>query len=119
MYKVILVNSADVRTEHEFATLDDAMGECGPKYPLILDGHAGHLEFDPKTDRAKFVGTDHVFQFFAYANLKEPLQSVSRRFYELAEWTFFHLPRNPERTVALRHLKDGKDAAVCALVATS
>lgn len=119
MHNVILVNAAGVRTEHKFVTLSDAMGACGPKNPLILDGHAGYLDHTSITSAdVKFVETDHVFQFFGYAHLPERLQAVSRRFYELAEWTFFNIPRNPERTKALNKLLESKDCAVRALIAT-
>lgn len=56
-------------------------------------------------------------QFFKHEHLKEPLRSVSARFSELAEQIVTELPRNPERTVALRKLLEAKDAAVRAMVA--
>ena len=45
------------------------------------------------------------------------LQAVSKPFGDLAEQLVTTLPRNPERTVALRKLLEAKDAAVRALVA--
>lgn len=52
-----------------------------------------------------------IMQFFQYGHLPEQLQKVSKPFAELA--SFIHsLPRNPERTVALRKLLEAKDAAV-------
>lgn len=60
---------------------------------------------------------DHILQFFAYAHLPPMLQAVSKPFGELAEHIVETLPRNPERTVALRKLLESKDAAVRALVA--
>jgi hypothetical protein len=48
---------------------------------------------------------DHIEQFFAYEHLKEPLQAISKPFCELARWTVENVPRNPERTVALRKLR--------------
>lgn len=72
---------------------------------------------------------DHILQFFAYAHLPPHLQTVSKPFGDLARAivegdnsdvavTFGPpLPRNPERTVALRKLLEAKDAAVRALVA--
>ncbi len=60
---------------------------------------------------------DHILQFFAFAHLPPALQEVSRPFGELAERIVTTLPRNPERTVALRKLLESKDAAVRALVA--
>lgn len=74
-------------------------------------------------------GSDHIMQFFAYAHLPPHLQTVSKPFCELASAivdgdngagtvTFGPpLPRNPERTVALRKLLEAKDAAVRALLA--
>jgi hypothetical protein len=50
-------------------------------------------------------------QFFTYAHLPEPLQEVSKLFAGLASHIML-LPRNPERTVALRKLLESKDAAV-------
>lgn len=60
---------------------------------------------------------EHILQFFAYAHLPPHLQEVSRPFCELADQVVETLPRNPERTVALRKLLEAKDAAVRALVA--
>ena len=60
--------------------------------------------------------TDPIMQYFAYAHLPEHLQAVSKPFGELAQHIVTTLPRNPERTVALRKLLEGKDAAVRALL---
>ena len=56
--------------------------------------------------------TEPIMQFFAYAHLPEHLQIVSKPFCELAEHLAHSLPRNAERTVALRKLLESKDAAV-------
>jgi hypothetical protein len=71
--------------------------------------------------------TEHILQFFAYAHLPERLQAISKPFCDLANAIAsdpignvlpgFPLPRNPERTVALRKLLEAKDAAVRALLA--
>lgn len=76
------------------------------------------------------VGTvEHIMQFFAYEHLSPHLQAVSKPFCDLARIIVaegempagtavqFPLPRNPERTVALRKLLEAKDAAVRAVVA--
>lgn len=55
-------------------------------------------------------------QFFAYSHLPTHLQDVSRPFGEQAQRILNTLPRNPERTVALRKLLESKDAAVRALL---
>lgn len=59
---------------------------------------------------------EHILQFFAFEHLPEHLQAVSRPFATLAEGLMC-LPRNPERTVALRKLLEAKDAAVRARLA--
>lgn len=67
---------------------------------------------------------EHILQFFAYAHLPPHLQAVSKPFGDLAH-ALVHgdqvlpapLPRNAERTVALRKLLEAKDAAVRALLA--
>ena len=61
--------------------------------------------------------TEHIMQFFAWSHLPEHLQAVSKPFGELAERLVEELPRNPERTVALRKLLEAKDAAVRAKLA--
>lgn len=60
---------------------------------------------------------DHIEQFFAYTHLPQHLQAVSQPFHDLAKLIVRDLPRNPERTVALRKLLEAKDAAVRAWVA--
>ena len=51
-------------------------------------------------------------QFFTWAHLPAHLQAISKPFGELANTIVAQLPRNPERTVALRKLLEAKDAAV-------
>ena len=53
-----------------------------------------------------------ILQFFAYEHLPAHLQGISRTFAELASNLVEVLPRNPERTVALRKLLEAKDAGV-------
>lgn len=63
---------------------------------------------------------EHILQFFKYEHLPARLQVVSAPFCELARALVDEehgLPRNPERTVALRKLLEAKDAAVRAEVA--
>lgn len=57
-----------------------------------------------------------IMQFFEYAHLPPHLQAISKRFHELASWIVETLPRNPERTVALRRLLESKDCAVRAAI---
>lgn len=59
---------------------------------------------------------ESLLQFFAYEHLPPHLQAVSQPFGELAQRIVETLPRNPERTVALRKLLEAKDCAVRALL---
>jgi hypothetical protein len=56
--------------------------------------------------------SDPILQFFEYKHLPPQLAVVSSQFYSAANWIVDNLPRNPERTVALRKLLEAKDAAV-------
>lgn len=77
---------------------------------------------------------EHILQFFDFDHLPQNLQNVSRPFHDLAQLIVGGLwepgsadspgkcleepiPRNPERTVALRKLLEAKDAAVRAVIA--
>ena len=60
--------------------------------------------------------TEPILQFFEYSHLPEHLQQVSAPFCGLARSIVEGLPRNPERTVALRKLLEAKDAAVRAVL---
>lgn len=64
--------------------------------------------------------TEPIMQFFECSHLPERLQAVSAPFCALAQSIVspaFGLPRNAERTVALRKLLEAKDAAVRAALA--
>lgn len=57
-----------------------------------------------------------MLQFFAFAHLPKRLRDVSADFCNLALMVVKNLPRNPERTVALRKLLEAKDCAVRAVL---
>jgi hypothetical protein len=61
--------------------------------------------------------SEHILQFFAWDHLPPKLAAVSRPFSDMAHQLVVELPRNPERTVALRKLLEAKDAAVRAAIA--
>ena len=65
---------------------------------------------------ADILASEPIGQFFGYAHLPPAMQTVSRPFSELAADLIASLPRNPERTVALRKLLEAKDAAVRAFI---
>jgi hypothetical protein len=58
------------------------------------------------------IATDPILHFFHYAHLPEKLRATSRLFFILASTLVTTLPRNAERSVALRKLLEAKDAAV-------
>lgn len=60
---------------------------------------------------------EHILQFFDFHHLPIELHAVSAPFCDLAHQIVAVLPRNPERTVALRKLLEAKDAAVRARLA--
>lgn len=53
-----------------------------------------------------------MLQWFTYSHLKPELAEVSQPFAQLADLIVQTLPRNPERTAALRKLLEAKDCAV-------
>ncbi len=55
---------------------------------------------------------DAILRFFHYKHLPPVLQTRSRPFCDLAKLIVTDIPRNAERTVALRKLLEAKDAAV-------
>lgn len=75
--------------------------------------HPAPAEFTPEQ-----VATDPILHFFHYAHLPAKLQATSRNFFLLAANIITTLPRNAERTVALRKLLEAKDAAVRANLPT-
>jgi hypothetical protein len=62
------------------------------------------------------MAIEPMLQFFSYDHLPPHLQTVSKAFGELAAEIAETLPRNPERTVALRKLLEAKDCAVRAVL---
>lgn len=62
------------------------------------------------------MDNEPMLQFFSWSHLPSELGRISRLFSELAEDIVAQLPRNPERTVALRKLLEAKDCAVRALI---
>jgi hypothetical protein len=56
--------------------------------------------------------TEPILKFFEFEHLPEPLRKISEPFGMLAHAMATILPRNAERSVALRKLLEAKDAAV-------
>lgn len=62
--------------------------------------------------RVAFVPDEPMLRWFGYEHLHPTLREVSKPFCDLAWHIANNLPRNPERTVALRKLLESKDCAV-------
>lgn len=91
----------------------------GPGAPPAVNGARGEAlpMIDacmtiPPAPKPESDAVEPILQFFAYAHLPPHLQAVSMRFYDVAQHVVSSLPRNPERSVALRKLLEAKDAAV-------
>jgi hypothetical protein len=61
------------------------------------------------------LANDWCLQYFHYMHLPPHLKPTSKMFCEMAKQMVTTLPRNPERSVALRKLLESKDAAVRAM----
>lgn len=57
-----------------------------------------------------------ILQFFGFSHLREDLAKISEPFHDMAFHIVETLPRNPERTVALRLLLQSKDSAIRAFL---
>jgi hypothetical protein len=69
--------------------------------------HPAPSEFTPEQ-----IAEDAILRFFHYSHLPTVLQASSKPFCDLARHIVETLPRNAERSVALRKLLEAKDAAV-------
>ena len=92
---------------------------CKYKKPGCLDKVGPCQSFD-KWKAQDGIGEEKpiepIMQFFNYDHLPDELARISKPFASLAESLICNLPRNPERTVALRKLLEAKDCAVRAYI---
>lgn len=78
--------------------------------PIVDNLQTGIREHGDFTERWQ---GEELLKFFAFGHLPDgPMRETSRQFCHLAFAIVRTLPRSPERTVALRKLLEGKDAAV-------
>ena len=102
--------------DHAGMILDPPAGDCeyAPRQQenKVTDQfHPAPIEFEPEQ-----IAADPILKFFHYAHLPPTLQERSAPFCKLAQHLVANLPRNAERTVALRKLLEAKDAAVRAAI---
>lgn len=69
-----------------------------------------------ENQRRQHIEAEPMLRFFAFEHLPEALRDTSSAFCALAVALVMELPRNPERTVALRKLLESKDCAVRAML---
>jgi len=89
-------------------------------YSKILAERIGNFKDDGVEEEKPAAApepVEHIMQFFKYAHLPPHLAEISKPFSDMAHDIVKKLPRNPERTVALRKLLESKDAAVRAFIA--
>lgn len=102
------------RFVEEFATHNNVISaklihwpDTTPIVDNLLTGIREHGDF-----AERWQGED-MLRYFAFSHLPEgPMRETSRLFCHLAFMLVRTLPRSAERTVALRKLLEGKDAAV-------
>lgn len=92
-----------------------ARGTAGGPAPAGVFRGPGALT-QPGEFKPEQLASDPVLWYFHFAHLPLPLRYVSMHFCGLAAFIVDNLPRNAERTVALRKLLEAKDAAVRANV---
>lgn len=71
---------------------------------------------EPSPELKTAMEQDRLMQFFSYSHLPSDLGQISKPFCDLALLLIESLPRNLERTVALRKLLEAKDCAVRAMI---
>ena len=63
------------------------------------------------------IKAEPLLQVFKYAHLRDAtMRATSMQFCALAKFIVANVPRNPERTVSLRKLREAKDTAITGLL---
>ena len=86
-----------------------------PKVSRVAEA-ASEVHPAPVEFTAEQVAVDPILRYFHYSHLPPFLRATSKPFCELARHIVETLPRNAERSVALRKLLEAKDAGVRANV---
>lgn len=110
-----MISGFDTSTNPAKLIADDMDGE--PVDLAIKQSGALAIIFQNATLRdasaqRQAADVEPILKFFAFEHLPEHLQSISKNFSMLAHGIIHTLPRNAERSVALRKLLEAKDAAV-------
>jgi len=88
------------------------MSELEPGVYFAEDGSVMNAEEAAQYEGPVGEPQNNILRYFKYDHLSPRLQEVSVPFSELAHRLDLILPNGPEKSVALRKLLEGKDAAV-------
>lgn len=76
----------------------------------------GQIHPAPEGFTPEQLASDPILRYFHFAHLPPTLRMTSIKFFEMACYMIAVLPRNAERSAALRKLLEAKDCAVRANV---
>ncbi len=112
--KAALVEAASAF--HRYAELHRAKGTPEAEEKALANGEL-YLQMTGALTAPMFtseeIRQDDVLQYFGYTHLtNEALQAASEPFARMARDIIDHLPRCPQRTLALNRLVEAKDCAV-------
>jgi hypothetical protein len=99
-------------------TYDDQDHFKDPPRPVQAQTIAQAIHPSPDEFTEAELAADPILRFFHYKHLPPVLQANSAPFCDMARGMIDRLPRNAERTVALRKLLEAKDCAVRASLPT-
>ncbi len=100
--------------EYKYTTSEDKIEAWRKLYGArpCYESRTMEPDTDPTPDE---IHAEPLMQVFKHMHLRAELRVVSQPYCELAR-QLLKLPRNPERSVALRKLRESKDCAVTALL---
>lgn len=96
--------------------LGEATGDTRAEVLAKLEAAHGKEAAEIRIQSAVDAASDPMLKFFQFDHLPVHLQAVSGNFCDIAHTIVAIVPRNAERTVALRKLLESKDCAVRALL---
>lgn len=96
--------------------LGEAFGDTKAEVLAKLEAAHGAAAKEIRIQTAGDALDEPMLKFFKFDHLPKHLQAVSGNFCDIAHTIVAIVPRNAERTVALRKLLESKDCAVRALL---
>lgn len=114
-------------SDNHLFTSCEGMEECTKDNPVYIFRNLEPNHPELNLDKCTLVNSEtfakmdlrephYLMQLFTYKHLPTHLQEVSKPICELAEHLDKTLPNNPEKTTALRKLREAKDCAVTAVL---